>query len=360
MQNLEIFGLTLSPWVYIPAVYLIWLSFLLILRRLVFNRIAKIAQTTSSKIDDLLIESVELPLTIMIFTSGFLIVDLVTPLGKAYGISSHFLLTFHVSTIVALVLFLDRLLEGTVKYYGDRIEILRTSSSLVKGVVRIVVFAVGTMILLDFFGISITPLLASLGLGSLAVALALQPTLENFFSGIQLVADKPIRIGDFIKLESAEEGFVEKIGWRSTWVRMAANNMIVIPNKVLVNAKVLNYHYPNREINILVPVGVHYNSDLRHVERVTEEVASQTLKEVLGGISDFVPSVRFHTFADFSVNFNVILRAREFADGALLKHEFIKRLHERYAKEGIVIPYPIQAINTTQEHADLVASRPNP
>ncbi len=357
MQDFEIFGLTLSPWVYSPAVYFFWLSFLLILRRLVFNRLAKIAQATSSKIDDLLIESVELPLTILIFASGFLIVDAVSPIGKEYDLSRHFTLVFHVSIVIALVLFLDRLLKGTIRYYGDKIEVLRTSGSLVQSVVRIVVFSVGIMILLDSFGISITPLLASLGLGSLAVALALQPTLENFFSGIQLVADKPIRIGDFIKLESGEEGFVEKIGWRSTWVRMAANNMIVIPNKVLVNAMVLNYHYPNREIAILVPVGVHYSSDLRRVERVTEEVAKQVMKEVPGGVPDFDPLVRYHAFADFSVNFNVVLRAKEFADGALLKHELIKRLHERYAKEGIVIPYPIQAVNTTQEHADPALAR---
>ncbi len=202
---------------------------------------------------------------------------------------------------------------------------------------------------MDSFGVSITPVLASLGVGSLAVALALQPTLENLFSGIQLVMDKPIKVGHFVKLESGEEGYVYKIGWRSTWVRMLPNNVVVIPNKVIVDAKVINYYYPQKELAVLVQVGVHYDSDLEQVERVTIEVGKETLKEVEGGVEDFDPFIRYHTFDNFSINFSVILRAKEFVDNYLIKHEFIKRLHKRYAKEGITIPYPINAINYSQE-----------
>jgi len=132
---------------------------------------------------------------------------------------------------------------------------------------------------------------------------------------------------------------------------MLPNNVVVIPNKVLVNSKVVNYYYPQKELAVLVQVGVHYNSDLEHVERVTIEVGKETLKEVSGGIEDFDPFIRYHTFSDFSINFSVILRAKEFVDNYLIKHEFIKRLHKRYAQEGITIPYPIRAINYDQEKA---------
>jgi small-conductance mechanosensitive channel len=102
---------------------------------------------------------------------------------------------------------------------------------------------------------------------------------------------------------------------------------------------------------VLVQVGVHYASDLKKVERVTCEVAKEVMKEIPGGVPEFEPFIRYHTFADFSINFTVILRAKEFVDNYLIKHEFIKKLHERFAKEGIIIPYPIRAINYQQEQA---------
>ena len=102
---------------------------------------------------------------------------------------------------------------------------------------------------------------------------------------------------------------------------------------------------------VLVQVGVHYDSDLEKVEKVTIEVAKEVMREVKGGVPEFEPFIRYHTFGDFSINFTVILRAKEYTDQYLVKHEFIKRLHKRYKEEGIVIPYPIRAINYTQEKA---------
>ena len=102
----------------------------------------------------------------------------------------------------------------------------------------------------------------------------------------------------------------------------------------------------------MVQVGVHYESDLKHVEKVSIEVGEEVMKEVSGGVPGFNPFIRYHTFNDFSIDFTVILRCKEFVDNYMIKHEFIKRLHQRYAKEGINIPYPIRAINYSQEKAD--------
>jgi small-conductance mechanosensitive channel len=122
-----------------------------------------------------------------------------------------------------------------------------------------------------------------------------------------------------------------------------------VPNEKLAKAIVTNYYFPDKEMAVLVNLGVHYNSDLKKVEKITCEVAKEVMKTVTGGVPGFEPFIRYHTFADFSINFTVILRAKEFVDQYLIKHEFVKRLHERYAKEGIVIPYPIRAINNEQE-----------
>ena len=187
--------------------------------------------------------------------------------------------------------------------------------------------------------------MASLGIGSLAVGLALQDTLSNLFAGFYLTLDRPARVGDYIRLESGEEGYVETIGWRSTQVRMLPNNMFVIPNSKLASSIFTNFYLPDRELAVLVDVGVSYNSDLKKVEKATIEVAKEVMKEISGGMPDFQPFIRFNTFADSSINFTVILRGREYVDQYLIKHEFIKRLHERYQREGIEIPYPQRTIH---------------
>ncbi|HLG19646.1 MAG TPA: mechanosensitive ion channel family protein [Bdellovibrionota bacterium] len=236
---------------------------------------------------------------------------------------------------IALLLYRRRQSKGSF---------LRISSSIVQAILHSLIYGVGGLIVLDSLGISITPLLASLGIGSLAVALALQDTLANVFSGIYLSIEQPMEVGHFVRLESGEEGYVEKIGWRSTRIRMLPNNTVIVPNTKLAGSHFTNYYLPSKDLAVLVNLGIHYDSDLKHVERITVEVAKETMRDVNGGVPEFEPFIRYHTFADSSINFTVILRAQEFVDQYLVKHEFIKRLHERYRKERIIIPFPIRTL----------------
>jgi small-conductance mechanosensitive channel len=192
-------------------------------------------------------------------------------------------------------------------------------------------------------------MLAALGVGGLAVALALQDTLANLFAGIHINLAKQIRVGDYVRLESGEEGYVADVGWRSTRIRMLANNVVLVPNDKLAKAIVTNSHLPSQDLSALVNLGVHYDSDLPRVEAVTIDVAREVMREVQGGVPEFDPFIRYNEFASSSINFTTILRAREFSDQYVVKHEFVKRLAARYAKEGIVIPFPIRAINYDQE-----------
>ncbi|MBU4589502.1 MAG: mechanosensitive ion channel family protein [Candidatus Omnitrophica bacterium] len=352
MTEITLFNITIPAYIYAPVVYFVWVSLLLFIKKIIFGRVEKFASRTSSQLDDILLGALNFPLVLLIFVSGAFIIEKISPILTDSDLSRLIIVALKTTAILAIVLFLDRLFNNLIHVYSRKVNILKTSGGVARGFVRIIVMALGLLILLDSFGVSITPILASLGIGSLAVALALQPTLENFFSGIQIVIDKPVKVGQFIKLDSGEEGYVERVGWRSTWVRMLQNNVVVIPNKVLVDSKVLNYYYPETEMAVLVQVGVHYDSDLKQVEKVTCEVGKEIMKTVKGGVPEFDPFIRYHTFNDFSIDFTVILRAKEFVDNYLIKHEFIKRLHERYAKEGIVIPYPIRAINYAQEKAE--------
>jgi small-conductance mechanosensitive channel len=205
---------------------------------------------------------------------------------------------------------------------------------------RILIGLIGLLVLLQNFGVSITPLLTALGVGGLAVALALQDTLSNFFAGLQIIATKKVKPGDFVRLESGEEGYVEDIDWRHTSIRQLRNNMVLVPNSKLVNSVLTNYYYPQQELSIIVEMGVSYSSDLRLVEEVTIEVAREVLRDVDGGVPEFEPFIRFHTFNDYRIDFSIILRVREFTDQYFLRHEFLKRLKDRYASEGIEIPFP--------------------
>lgn len=192
---------------------------------------------------------------------------------------------------------------------------------------------------------SSAPLLAALGVGSLAIALALQPTLSNLFAGFLITLARRIRVGDFIELEGGQQGEVADIGWRSTQLRELSNNLVVVPNAKLAEVIVRNHSLPESEQAALVHVGVSYDSDLDHVEKTTLEAARQIQHEVSGAIPMFEPFIRYHTLSDSSIDFTVTLRVQTFVDRYRVTHEFIKLLHRRYREAGIEIPFPQSVVH---------------
>lgn len=333
---------------FIPlAVFLITLSLGYVLRKIIFIRLTRWGTKTKSQIDDIIISSMKGPFIIWFLMLGiyFALGSSKLPENLAHIINR----TLLVLGIFSITFVLANITSKLIKIYSAKIKTVLPVTSLTQNISRIIIFGIGILIILHSLGISITPILATLGVGGLAVALALQDTISNLFAGFHIIIAKQIRVGDYIKLESGEEGYVTDINWRTTKIKMLPNNVVLVPNDKLTKAIITNYYLPDKEMAVLVNLGVHYNSDLNKAEKVTVEVAREVMKEIPGGVPEFEPFIRYHTFADFSINFTVILRAKEFVDQYLIKHEFIKRLHERYAKEGIVIPYPIRAINYEQE-----------
>jgi small-conductance mechanosensitive channel len=336
-----------GPWVYGPFVFIVYVVGLTILMRIAYGSIHKFAAQTKTDIDDVIVGALKFPIMLVILVTGGLILGRILPLSAEWDRWLDIGVT--IALILAGVLFVDALIKGMLWRYAKKAEYFRTSAGIAQTAVRGIIILIALLIVMDTAGVSITPLIASLGVGSLAVALALQSPLANFFAGIQMLADKPIEVGHYIMLDSGEEGYVTKIGWRSTTIRALPNNLIVIPNSKLMDTIITNYYLPERELSILMQVGVHYDSDLEEVERVTCEVAKEVLQSVEGGKKDFEPFIRYHTFGDFSINFSVILRAEEFVNGYMIKHEFIKRLHKRFNEEGIVIPFPIRTLDINKE-----------
>lgn len=320
-----------------------------IVRKILFGRFSRWASRTKTGIDDIVIDATRGPFIIWCLMLGIYFGLEISELPEQWvDIGGKALLVLGVGSVT---LVLSNISTKFIRAYSAKIETALPVTSLTQNISRIIIFGIGLLIILNSLGISITPILATLGVGGLAVALALQDTLSNLFAGFHVIIARQVKVGDYIKLGSGEEGYVTDINWRTTKIRMLQNNVVLVPNAKLTQAIITNYYLPDKEMAVLVNLGVHYNSDLAKVEKVTCEVAKEAMKEVTGGISDFEPFIRYHTFGDFSINFTVILRAKEFVDQYLIKHEFVKRLHERYGKEGIVIPYPIRAINYEQEGA---------
>lgn len=246
--------------------------------------------------------------------------------------------------VLSVTFVLASLASQAVDAYGALISPVLPVSSLTRNVAWGLIATLGLLVVLNGLGLSITPMLAALGVGGLAVALALQEPLANFFAGLFITLAGQIRVGDYLRLDSGQEGYVVDFSWRSTRLRMLANNLIVVPNAKLAQAVVINHHLPSQDLAVLVEVGVDYDSDLSHVERVVVDVGADVMRTVPGGVQEFEPFIRYHTFGDSSINFTVILRAKEFVDQYLVKHEFVKRLHARFNDEGIVIPFPIRTV----------------
>ena len=266
---------------------------------------------------------------------------------------SYILFTSNVFSITRV---LARTVDGVVTMYFERSGRNLPKTTLLNNILIGVIYAMGLLVILQYYGISIAPILTAAGVGGMAVALALQEMLANIFSGLHLILSKQLRIGDYIRLGSGEEGRVTDITWRFTAIiPLGAGNTVVIPNKTIAGANITNFSLPTLNINISVPVGVAYDSDLAAVERITIETA----KEVLARVDDnpnAEPLVRYTDFGDSSINFVVILPSSMFDNQGIIKHEFIKALTDRYRTEGIDIPYPIRTI--IQENAEAAENNP--
>ncbi len=331
-------------WRHILPVGIIVVVFLvgLIIKKTLFRRLTGLAKKSRTKLDDVFVESLGTVVILWSVLAGLYVATNILPLPeKDLQLLQK---VFQALLIFSIFWFLMQLIGKIFFVYSDKLQERLPAATIFKNAVKIFIFIIGGLIVLQTLGISITPIITTLGVGGLAVALALQETLANLFAGFHIIATKRVKTNDYIKLDSGEEGYVVDVNWRDTVLRQLPNNLVIIPNSKLASAVVVNYYKPQTSMNVLVEVGVDYGSDLEYVEEVTMEIALEVMKEVPGADPEFEPRVRYHTFADSSINFTVYLRCAEFFDKFMVQHEFIKRLKKRYDKEGINIPFPIRTV----------------
>jgi small-conductance mechanosensitive channel len=308
--------------------------------KVVFQRLKLFVAKRQIPGGEIIFQSLHRMTFIWFFTGGLFWAIIISPLKPDVANVLQKILTIILLYSVTLVL--ARLTAGFVNLFIRRTE--GVSASLISNSAKIVVLILGTLILLQTVGIQITPIITTLGIGGIAVGLALQDTLANLFSGFYLIISQQVRTGDYVKLDDGHEGYVTDITWRNTTIKEMSNNVIIVPNTKLATAIFTNYHLPAKEITLTLDVGVGYDSDLELVEQVTVEVATEVMQTIAPGLIENAPYMRFHSFGESSIDFTLYMRVSEYFDQRIGKHLLIKKLHHRYQQVGIQIPFPTREI----------------
>ncbi|KAB2339823.1 mechanosensitive ion channel family protein [Actinomadura rudentiformis] len=315
---------------------------LAVVLRIAMGRLTRRAGDTRWAWDDLIAKLLhDLAVPVALTGGGWIATLILKPESETKNIAAK---VFSAAIILCVTFALARLIAGIVTSVTLARQGPDSSVTIFGNITRVIVLGIGMLVMLQSLGVSITPLLGALGVGGLAVALALQDTLANLFAGVHVLASKTMEPGDYIKLSSGQEGYVVDINWRNTSIRTLSDNIEVIPNAEFSKSILTNFHRPAQDMSLLVQASVAYDSDLERVEKVVTEIGGEVMNEVEGGVKDAEILVRFHTFADSSINFTAILRINEFGEQFRIKHEFIKRLHRRFQAEGIEIPFPTRQV----------------
>lgn len=321
------------------------------------RRVDKLVKGDEGNIKNIFFRALQgVPISLCMVTGLYWIV---TTSQLPAGLITFFSYILFTSIVFSITRVVERTFTGFIrlKFSGSGDA---TQSTLLDTIFKVGIYASGALVVLNYYGISIAPIVTAMGVGGMAVAFGIRETLENIFAGLQLIISKQIRVNDYIKLSTGDEGKVTDINWRFITI-MPANegSVVVIPNKVIAGAVSTNYSMPRDDIVVVVPIGVSYESDLEKVERISVEVARNLMIEVDGYEPSFdangvdknplAPCVRYQQFNDSSIDFNVVMHVTKFTNQYLLKHEFIKKIMERYREEHIDIPFPIRTIVSLDE-----------
>ncbi len=321
---------------------------LLFVRNILLRLLHRAVSKTDTTLDNILLKSLKAPSLLWIIAIALYIGLSVSQLPQ--GVVYYLQKSIYVFLILSITLAIANLSSRLFREYVSRGVVQVPATGLANATIKGVVLVIGGLLILSGLGISITPMLTALGVGGLAVALALQDTLANLFAGIHIIMERSIRVGDFVKLETGEQGYVEDITWRTTRVRMLPNNMVIIPNSKLAQSIITNYYLPEKRMSLLIPIGVSYSSDPEHVERVLLDEVKKAADEIPGLLKEPEPFVRFIPgFGDSSLDFTLICQVQEFVDQYLVQHELRKRIFRRFKEEGIEIPFPHRTVYLREE-----------
>jgi len=323
----------LSTWWLLACYVAVWFVVAAVARRVLRRSLARLVQARPTEVNRVLAASLPRPAAIAIFlvalAGGLRLAPLTEPrLGDAHRLVSVALAVLGVAVLMRVAL-------RAIDAYGSSNPDFRSSAGIGKAVTWVVGLGFAAVLVSDALGVSLAPALTALGVGSLAVALALQDTLSNFFSGLYLVVDRPVRPGDFVRVDPSYEGYVHSIGWRSTHLRTLANNIVIIPNATLSKAIITNYALPTPQVASSVRVDVDAAADIDRVEDVLTDEAKRAI-DVPGVAPVPAPSVALAPgFVDGGIGFTVYFHVSSFGEQGPVQNTLRKRIAARLKREGI-------------------------
>jgi small-conductance mechanosensitive channel len=239
--------------------------------------------------------------------------------------------------IISLTLVAASVAVRMLRQYGERQGMPFAAAGLSRALIRVLVFALGAAWLLAHFEMwkGIAPLLTALGVGGFAVALALQDTLANFFAGIHILVERPIIVGDSIRLESGHEGVVTDIGWRTTRVRTGTNDMVVVPNTKITSGILVNYSLPDRRTVAEVQILVSHKADAELVRQLALEEAAR----VEGVLADPAPLFLCDPgVLPTHLRCKLVVQIADRSALGRIQSEIRTRLLARFRDEGVPLP----------------------
>ena len=320
-----------------------------VFNKAVFPLVLRFAHWTPTDLDGRLLLSIKLPFTLLLVLLGaYLALSIPVDLS---GRQRDILDSAAVSLGILLgTMALASAIPTTLNWYIQNLSKGLESNPrgrlvpLVRRVSMVVIYALGAILVMDQLGINISPLVAGLGLGGLAVALAIQPTLANIFAGAYVVTEGLVSPGDYIELEGGVSGYVLDVSWRSTRIRTWRNNLVVVPNSRFAETIITNYAEPHVAVNIYLICGVSYDSDLYQVEEASRDVMDDLLDANPDAVKEYGAWFGFDAFGDSNVDFWLFIQARNRIASFSLQSDLMKRLHARFNEEGIVINYPVRTL----------------
>ena len=332
----------MNTW-FIPAI-IVFIGIVLgmIFKQVVHTRLKKAALTSEWEGDDIILHAVESQIVLWFFWAALSLALRDVEIAEPFGLYvSNFLIIILMASITHAA---AKLIVGLLNLWSKKQGGGFPSTTMFTNFVWITVYSIGLLVILDALNISIAPMLTALGIGGLAVSLALKDTLTDVFAGLHILLSKKVQPGDFVSLDSGEMGYIQNITWRNTKMLERTNNIIHIPNTKLSKAVIKNYDSGDPSFSVKIPVGVGYDSDLDVVERVVMEVANDLHQNMDEMNKQSTPSFKFRGFGQSSIDFMVYFRGNKYGDQNPIIHAFVKKLHKRFNEEGIEIPFPMRTV----------------
>ncbi|MEZ4553145.1 MAG: mechanosensitive ion channel family protein [Dehalococcoidia bacterium] len=326
---------TVSAFGIIAGALILWRVLPAVLRRAVHLG----SRSTRPERERRLADALGFPLGLFAVTSSVVLAVRLLPYANRYDEAVE--RVWAAATLALLVLGAQRLISAQLFRPADGSRVaaapLGHVTPLARRTLNVAILLVGALLVLDQLGLSISPLLAGLGITGLAVALALQPLLTNLFAGSYVLSDSSIRERDYIEMLNGPSGYVTDIGWRATRLRGPGDELVIVPNATLA-ASVVTNHGPGRSAVVSLSYPVPYGHALERVQQAAEEEARALVAGHEGAARDAEPVVRFRGVTDSRLECTVEVRASSRSDVPQIRHELLRRLHDRFQSEGFNAP----------------------